>query len=218
MALEYKLVLKCLDEVDDELFRVADLPECERFHNDTQLTAVILLLLRTESLLRSLLPLLESKNCDGFDATLRAFEESWNLAHEFRLIARHDRAMQWLARVNGTWSAEIHVLTQFAVGRGHSGPNLGHDYGVLSELAHPTRTAAENSTTLCGVRLGIEGAEAVLGTALENNEKRITYGLYRLLWLILDQDTQFVPVPVNPQQMPLSVKFVDEYEHVESAT
>jgi hypothetical protein len=95
---------------------------------------------------------------------------------------------------------------------------LGHDYGVLSELAHPTRTAAENSTTLCGLRAGIEGAEAALGPALENDEKRISYALYRLVWLILDQDAQFIDIPANPRNMHESSHFVVSYEHIEPRT
>ena len=216
--LNFGEVYRCLDEVERELFRIADTDECQRFHKDTQLTAVVLLLLRSASLLRTLPPLLQSNSLDGFDAVLRAFEETWNLAHEFRLTAQHDKATKWLARVNDTSSAHIPFLVEFAKGRGHHGPNLGHDYGILSELAHPTRTAAENSTTLCGVRLKIEGAEAEIGGALENDEKRISYALYRLLWLILDQDSKFVAVPANPKNMPESSGFVESYEHIDPGT
>jgi hypothetical protein len=218
MPLDGQRVVQCLDEVEQELFRLADLPECQRFHQETQFTALILLLFRAESLLRSLLLPLEAKNCDCFDATLRAFEESWNLAHEFRLIAQHDRAIRWLARDNDTWSARIPLLAAFARGRGHANPNLGHDYGSLSELAHPTRTAAENSTTLCGIRRGIDGAEAAIGAALENDERRIEAALYRLLWLIVDQDPQFLPIPAAHDNMAASLQFVDAYEHIDPAT
>jgi hypothetical protein len=128
------------------------------FHKDTQLTATLLLLLRLSSLMRSLLSLYESADYDGFDAVLRAFEETWFLAHELSLTARHDKAMEWLAKKKDTWKAKLGILIEFAKGRGHSGPKMGADYNLLSELAHPTRTAAENSVTLCGIRRGIDGA------------------------------------------------------------
>jgi hypothetical protein len=97
-----------------------------------------------------------------FDGVLRAFEETWHLGHEFRLIARQDRAIAWLAGEDGTWKAKIGVRIEFAKGRGHSGPTMGADYNRLSELAHPTRTAAENSLAICMVRHGIEGAKEQL--------------------------------------------------------
>ena len=219
MPLDCHQVRLCLDEVERELFRVADSDECRRFHKDTQLTAVVLLLLRTSSLLRSLLLLSQAGNSeDSFHLVLRAFEETWYLAHEFRSSERRNRAVRWLARQNDSWSARIGDLVEFALGRGHRGPNFGRGYGSLSELAHPTRAAAENSVTLCGVRMGIEGAEAQIVAERENCEKRITYALYRLLWLVLDQDTKFIPIPVDPKNLAVSSIFVDTYKHIEPGT
>jgi len=105
--LECEKIQQCLDEIESELFRVADSEDCQRFHKDTQLTATVLLLLRSTSLIRPLLLLLESEHFDGFDAVLRAFEESWYLAHDFRLSAHKDNAMAWLRREKNTWSAKI---------------------------------------------------------------------------------------------------------------
>ena len=138
----------CLDEIDGELFRIADNDECQRFHKDTQLTAIVLLLMRMSSLGRSLLLLLQSRNFDGFDAALRAFEETFYLAHELRFSASASKAAGWLRGDQDTWSGKIGVLIEFAKKRGHPGPNIGRDYGLLSELAHPTRSAANNSVTL----------------------------------------------------------------------
>jgi hypothetical protein len=160
-----KQVLTCLDEAERELFRIADDNECQRFNKDTQLTAVVLLLMRMSSLIRSLLLLLASGNLDGFDPVLRAFEETFYLAHELRLNASVDKATAWLRGDKDTWEGKIGVIVEFAKKRGHPGPNIGRDYGLLSELAHPTRSAANNSVTLCGVRRGIDGAKEELGEA-----------------------------------------------------
>ncbi len=215
MPFDCKHVLQCLDEVERELIRVADDPECERFHKNSQLTAVLFLLLRTSSLLRSMTLLVQFSDLeDGFHLVARGFEESWNLAHDFRLSDHHNRVTRWLAGQNDTWSARIGVIVKFAIGRGHLRPTLAQDYGLLSELAHPTRSAAENSVTLCGVRLGIEGAEAEIRTEQENCEKRVTATLYRLLWLILDQDTKFIAIPVDLTNVPVSLKYVEGYEHI----
>lgn len=219
MAVDCKHVLQCLDEVEHELFRIADHDECQRFHKNNQLTAVLLLLLRTSSLLRSMLHSLQFTDLlDGFHLIARGFEETWNLAHDLRLNAHRDRAARWLAGESNSWSARVGVLLNFAIGRGHREPTLHRDYGLLSELAHPTRSAAENSVTLCGVRMGIDGAEAQITTEQENCEKRITAALYRLLWLILDQDPKVIGIPVRENNMPLSSQFVREYKHIDPAS
>jgi hypothetical protein len=219
MSPDSKHVIQCLDEVEHELFRCADDVECERFHKDSHLTAMLLLLLRTSSLLRSMLLSLQFTDLlDGFHLIARGFEETWNLAYDLRLSAHRDRAARWLARTNKSWSARIDDLLSFAIGRGYREPTLGPDYGLLSELAHPTRSAAENSVTLCGVRMGIDGAQAQIATEDVNCEKRIAAALYRLLWLILDQDPKFIQLPVQESNMPRSSQFVSEYQYVDHTT
>jgi hypothetical protein len=116
------------------------------------------------------------------------------------------------------WSGKIGVLIEFAKKRGHPGPNIGRDYGLLSELAHPTRTAAENSVTLSGIRRGIDGAKKEIEEAQENNPERIRYALYRLIWLVSDQDEQFINVPVDLKRIPGCEKFLKEYDHVDPNT
>lgn len=219
MALDYKQILQCLNEAERELFRVADGAECQRFHKNSQLSAVLLLLLRASSLHRSMLHLVQINDLeDGFHVVARGFEETWNLAHDFRLSLHENRATRWFAGKDKSWSARIGVLIDFAVGRGHREPTLGRDYGLLTELAHPTRSAAENSVTLCGVRTGIPGAEDQILAEQENCEKRITATLYRLLWLILDQDVTFIAIPLDQDNMPVSSEFVRNYEYIDPLT
>jgi hypothetical protein len=62
MALDPKPILQCLDEVESGLFEAADDNDCQRFHRNSQLTAVLLLLLRTSSLLRSMLLLVQYRD------------------------------------------------------------------------------------------------------------------------------------------------------------
>ena len=66
-----------------------------------------------------------------------------------------DKSAAWLRKDKDTWSAKIKRSCGVRQETRPSGPNIGRDYeGLLSELAHPTRTAAENSVTLGGVRKG----------------------------------------------------------------
>jgi hypothetical protein len=218
LNLEAKQVRGCLDEIQSELFNAADDEECQRFHKDTQLTATLLLLARMLSLIRPLLLLQESGDYDAFDGVLRAFEETWYLGHEFRLAARKDRAIAWLAGQDNTWKAKIGALIEFAKGRGHNAPTMGADYNLLSELAHPTRTAAENSLAICMVRHGIDGAIQQLAEQPKMKGERIRYALYRLVWLMTDEDDKFIKIPADIKKMPECERFIAEYDHIDPAT
>jgi hypothetical protein len=149
---------------------------------------------------------------------LRAFEENWNMAHELRLKAQQNKATKWLAEANDTYLASIPVLNEFIRGRGQHEPPLGRDYGSLSGLSHPTRSAAMNSVGVALLRLGSDGAEAEFRLVEENDKLRIPYALYRLIWLILDEDPRFIPIPTDPKKLPLSLKFYEAYGAVDPST
>jgi hypothetical protein len=82
-------------------------------------------------------------------------------------------------------------------------------------LRTPPGSAANNSVTLCGVRRGIDGAKAELAEAEKNNPGRIKYALYRLIWLLSDEDRTFIKIPVDVKGMPESETFVQSYDHIE---
>ena len=208
-------VHRCLDEVETELFRIADHDECRRFHVESGLTAVVLLLFRSSSLLRPMLLLSCSRDFDGFDAVSRAFEESWRLAYEFRFLDSRERVAGWFAGDAGSWSARIGILEEFARQRGLRNPTMGRDYGRQSELAHPTRSAAENSTTLAGVRRRIPGADVEIVRAFTLSEERIAFSIYRLVWLMLDGDAKFIPLHVRDENMAVSLQVMAAYDRIE---
>jgi len=83
MALDRTEFAACLDEMDRCLFNAAAHEDCNGFHKNTQLTAVLTFLARCSSLLRSMLQLFELGATDSFQVVLRAFEESWYLAFYF---------------------------------------------------------------------------------------------------------------------------------------
>ena len=217
MPLDYEQIGACLNEIDCALFRVADHHDCKRFNVDSQLTAVVLLLLRCSSLLRSLLILFQSGGTDSFQVVLRAFEEAWYLAFYLRFGDNGPTASKWLAEKGGSWSVPLGELIAFAKERGAPDPTMGRDYGRLSEVAHPTKAAAMNSVTLCGERLAIDGTSAELVEERQNEEARFPDALYRLVWLMLDQDKKFIPVHVKREDVPLCWKFCEGDKRLESA-
>lgn len=210
MPLNYEQIDRCLIEAERELLRVGE-QRCERLTQNSQLLAVILLLLRCASLLRSMTQLYRSEDLDAFDAVRRALLETWNLAFQFRMQNQVRQVGMWLARRPDSWSAALRDLEEYARNRGHQAPGLGQLYGNLSNLAHPTRDAAENSVALTLKRLAIPNADDhTLAEALANFEGKSSALLYRLLWLVLDQDAALVPLHINEQNMPEAVAFVAE--------
>lgn len=57
VPLDNEEIILCLDEAERELLRIGE-QDCGYFYDDTQLKAVVLLLLRCASLIRSMLVLL----------------------------------------------------------------------------------------------------------------------------------------------------------------
>ena len=130
------------------------------------------------------------------------------MAVELRLKTQREKAILWLAGDKDIYLASIPILNAFFDGRGKLEPALGPDYGNLSKLYHPMKTATMNSVGVALVRLCAEGAGAMSKAAEDSDALRIPYALHRLVWLMLDQDQKFIPLPVNEERIPLSVKFL----------
>jgi hypothetical protein len=213
MPFDKNAIVECLDEIDRCLYGAAEHVDSEGFHKDTQLTAVLILLVRCSSLLRSLVQLFESGSTDSFQVVLRAFEEAWYLALYYRFKDQNVNAAKWQAEVPGQWSPPIGDLVKFAKGRGVAEPTLGKDYGRLSEVAHPTKSAAFNSVTLCGARFGIKAAIDEMAEERKNEEDRFPDALYRLVWVMLDGDDKFIPLNIAKDKLPKSAKYVELEKH-----
>ena len=144
---------------------------------------------------------------------LRAFEESWHLALYFRFKDQSVNAAKWQAELPGQWSPPIGELVAFAKDLGVPEPTMGKDYGRLSELTHPTKSAAFNSVTLCGARLQIAAAISEMAEECKNEEERFPDALYRLVWVMLDGDERFIPLHISKRDLPQSAKYVDLDKH-----
>ncbi len=130
MAPDYDQIIGCLDELDRELLRVgAD--RCNLLQQQSQLTAVVLLLLRSSSLLRSVVRLYRSGDLDAFDAVRRAFFESWQLTFQFRMENARGEIGRWFAARPDSWSADLQRLEEFARTRGLQVPGIGYIMGGL---------------------------------------------------------------------------------------
>jgi len=211
MSPNYEQIEGCLNELDHELLRVGA-ERCDYLQQESQLWAVILLLLRSSSLLRSVARLYHSRDLDAFDAVRRAFFESWQLAFQFRMENARGEVGRWLAQAPDAWSADLRRLDDYARERGLDAPDIGRQYGQLSELAHPTRSACGNSAVLITNRLGmLDPNDNTLPEAIADFEREPAALLYRLVWLVLDSDAAFIGLGVNESNITNCVSFAEGY-------
>jgi len=202
---------RCLDETESELLRLGR-QRHEFLREESQLSALVLLLLRCISLFRAMVELFLTRRLDAFDAVRRAYLESWFLAFHLRLREQHGDAGRWLARRAGSWAADIGRLEDYARGRGLNAPDLRNDYGELSELSHPTRNAAENSAAVSLWRLGANEDGYTIEQAIERLDNTIPSMLYRLLWLAFDEHDSLVPLQLNDRNTPTAKALCEQFQ------
>jgi hypothetical protein len=211
MPLDIQRLNLCICEAERELIRVGR-ERHDFLQQRSQDAALILLLLRCCSLFRAMLSSLQRQELDAFDAVRRAYLETWHLAFQFRMPNLRGQAGRWLAEQPNSWSADIATLETYATSRGLGVPDLGSDYGELSELAHPTRSAAENSAALILWNQGINEYGQTVEDAISALEHGMAGMIYRLLWLILDEDPTLVPLQLDETKMPTALAFCAEFQ------
>lgn len=211
MPLDSRRLSICIFETEQELIRVGG-ERHDFLRKQSQEAALILLLLRCCSLFRAMLSSLQRQELDAFDAVRRAYLETWHLAFQFRMPNLKGEAGRWLAGQPNSWSAEIGKLEEYAKGRGLNAPDLGNDYGELSELAHPTRSATENSAALVLWRARINQDGQTVEQAISALENGTAGMIYRLLWLALDEDPTLIPLRLDDGKMPTALAFCAEFQ------
>jgi len=197
MHLDYCLVLRCLDEIDAQLLAVGE-ARCSSLHDKTQLSAVVTLLFRAASLLRSLLGLLERGELDSYDIVRRGFFEAWLLAFEFRLVDSQAKAAKWHEGEPGSWSPDISKLESYAKAEGIDTPGIGWDYGRLSEVSHPTKKAAWDSVRVTTARHEQCADVAEAKAKLERADAPAL--LQSLVW-IMKERPGWIPMGSDPEGM-----------------
>lgn len=119
--------------------------DCQSLHADSQLSAAIYALLRATSLFRATLSLLQSDIMDANDVMRRAFWEAWMLGYEFRLESSARHARLWHEEKHKHGNPDISLVKSYENAHGITTSTYGVAYGGLSEVSHPTKSAAENS-------------------------------------------------------------------------
>jgi hypothetical protein len=207
MSLNYDLVVRCLDEIESELLRIGK-AKCNLLADNTQLSAVVTLLLRAGSLLRSLLGLLKRGELDSYDIIKRAFYEAWLLAFEFRLDDSKERTLKWHSGASSTWSPDISKLHTCSKSLGIEAPGIGRDYGNLSEISHPTKKASGQSVRVTTSR----HAECRdVAEAIEQYEYTdVPAMLHGLVWVIEDRPG-WISMGVSAKEISNALEYARTY-------
>jgi hypothetical protein len=135
---------RCLFELESALSLIG-IRDCQDLQADTQLCAAIYILLRATSLFRATLLLLEANLMDASDVMRRAYWEAWMLSYEFRIDTAGVHAARWHLEKHKHGEPDINRIKVFELAHGIATSTYGADYGGLSEVAHPSKSAAENS-------------------------------------------------------------------------
>ena len=185
--------------------------DCQDLQDQTQLSAVIYALLRATSLFRATLLLLEAGLMDSSDVMRRAYWEAWMLGYEFRLEGAARHAKLWNQEKHKHGIPEISRLKSYEKEHGIKASEYGAAYGGLSEVSHPTKSAAENSVVTVNAIHGDKSGR------IEHARETISHGdapsmMYLLIWTVFSEWSGMVSLGISPDNVPQSAAFYSEYE------
>jgi len=201
--------LSCLFELESALSRIG-IRECQDLHANTQLSAAIYALLRATSLFRSLLLLLRAGLMDASDVIRRAYWEAWMLGYEFRIKSASTHATRWHLEKNKHGEPNIGLVKSFENSHGITTSAYGAAYGGLSEVSHPTKSAAENSVVT------INSVHGDTSGRVDQAREIIAQGdappmMYLLVWTIFAEWPGMLSLGITPKDIPESAAYYNEY-------
>lgn len=186
------------------------LRDCQDLQADTQLSAVIYALLRATSLFHATLSLLEVSLMDASDVMRRAYWEAWMLGYEFRIESSAHHAAQWHKEKHKHGNPILSGVKSFENAHGITTSTYGAAYGGLSEVAHPTKSAAENSVVTVSAVHGDRSGR------IEQAREMIVHGdapamMYLLIWTVFSDWPGMISLGIKPEDIPQAAAFYTEY-------
>jgi hypothetical protein len=198
-----------LNELETEYLRLGTML-CNNLIDETQLSAFLLLGLRSTSLLKSVLFLIQPTTAmAGCDAVERAFLESSHLQLEFRFLDSKKKVENWFARKNDSWKADKGKLNSFF--QAQNGTGFGREYGDFSMSTHPTVEASRHAVALVAIVRGIHANPQQLHHAVEVRAGNYANLLFREIWTALIIEPQLTEIPIDRHNLPLCVAFMDAF-------
>lgn len=209
--------LACIFELESALSLIAH-EQCDDLQDQTQTSAAIFALIRATSLFRASHFLLDAGLMDSCDVVRRACWEAWMLGYEFRLMESRSHAARWHYERQKHWQADHKRISEFEASVDLVAMKYASDYGGLSEVAHPTKSAAENSfATVTAIhgnpdsRSNVDKARDVIG------HEDAPAVLYLLIWTITAESAGLISFGIRLESMPAAQRFFHQYEACSNA-
>jgi hypothetical protein len=197
---------KCLSELENEYLRIGT-EHCDFLEQRTQLSAFLQLGIRAVSLLRGMLRILEPDFLDSYDPIRRAFIETWQLEYQFRLRDGTSNAQKWLQGDGGSWRPDFQMLEESNGRLNLEQGQFAREFNLLSEVAHPTLTAAQNS---CAIASTLRGLNPNTG-ALEQTHLDLSVDYLNLvnrqIWVTLITADHLADLPIAHENLSACTAF-----------
>lgn len=205
-----------LFELESALCRVG-IRDCQDLQADTQLSAAIYALIRATSLFRATLLLLRAGLMDASDVMRRAYWEAWMLGYEFRIETSARHAALWHKEKHKHGIPGIEGVKSYEVSHGIRTSTYGAAYGGLSEVSHPTKSAAENSVVTVSALQGDKSRR------IEHAQETIAHGdappmMYLLVWTVFSEWQGMISLGIRPEDIPQAAAFFTEYDRQNPGT
>jgi len=132
------------------------------------------------------------------------------LGYEFRIGVSSTHAARWHLEKNKHGEPNIGTVKTFEKSHGITSSTYGAAYGGLSEVAHPTKSAAENSVVTMSALHGDKSGR------IEQACHLIAYNdapamMYLLIWTVFAEWPGMISLGVTPENIPKSAEFYNEY-------
>jgi hypothetical protein len=188
----------CLDELKQEYLMVG-IDNCKGFEDHSQLSAFLLLGIRSTCLLRGMLHLADPQFLDAYDCVRRSFIESWQLQFEFKLRDATAKAQKWLEG-QPEWQADRKKL-EAAIAKLLGGKgDFTREWSELSGLAHPTFDATVNSVSITSTIFKMNPQPHRLEQEFQKLARDYVGMVNRVIWLTLQKSDEFIETPLKEER------------------
>lgn len=196
----------CLEELEHQYLRIG-VERCKGLEDHSQLSAFLMVGIRSISLLRGMLYLLQSEFLDTYDCVRRSFIESWQLQLELKLRESATKAQKWLESQPDTWKVNRGPLEALIERLHGEKAGLAREWGELSEVSHPTLQAVVNSVSVASTRAGVNPKPQLLSESLEKLLKDCVGMVNREIWLTLQDHQEFIETSIKTAELPICLEF-----------
>lgn len=132
------------------------------------------------------------------------------LGYELRIDVASTHAARWHLEKNKHGEANIGIVKTFEKSHGITTSTYGAVYGGLSEVAHPTKSAAENSVVTISALHGDKSGRIEQARDMIAREDAPAM-MYLLICTVFAEWPRMISLGIMPEDIPKSAAFYSEY-------